>query len=59
MNFFISLQKELYTILSENTGKPYDKIKEDCDRDNWMSPTDAVDYGIVDEVIGRKKREDS
>ena len=50
-DLFKSLQKELYTILAGNTGQEYDKIEEDCDRDNWMTAGEAVAYGLVDEVI--------
>ncbi|MEO1437776.1 MAG: ATP-dependent Clp protease proteolytic subunit [Bacteroidota bacterium] len=48
------LQEELYNILAKHTGQTYDKIYEDCDRDNWMVATDAKDYGLVDEVLERK-----
>ena len=47
------LQKELYDILAHHTGQPYDKIAEDCDRDNWMKAPDAKEYGLVDEVLAR------
>lgn len=49
------LQKELYDILSKHTGQPYDKIQEDCERDNWMTATEAKEYGLVDEVLERKQ----
>ena len=48
---FKELQKELYTILSDNTGQPYEKIEADCDRDNWMRAPEAKEYGLVDEVL--------
>lgn len=41
----------LYGILSENTGKSVDVVEKDCDRDNWMSSTEAKDYGLIDDVI--------
>ena len=49
------IEKELYNILSENTGQPYETIQQDCDRDNWMMAADALTYGLVDEVLGRDK----
>ncbi len=49
------LQKELYDILSKHTGKDYDKITEDCERDNWMTASEAKEYGLVDEILERKK----
>lgn len=48
------LQKELYNILAKHTGQEYDKIAEDCERDNWMISHDAKEYGLVDEVLVRK-----
>lgn len=48
------LQKELYDILANHTGQPYEKIEEDCDRDNWMKAEEAKAYGLVDEVLIRK-----
>jgi len=47
------MQKSLYDILAHHTGKPYKKIEEDCDRDNWMSSLEAKEYGLVDEVLDR------
>lgn len=50
--FMKTLQKDLYNILAQHTGQPYEKIEEDCDRDNWMSGQDALEYGLIDEVLG-------
>jgi len=47
------MQKSLYDILAHHTGQPYEKIEEDCDRDNWMSSLEAKEYGLVDEVLDR------
>ena len=47
------MQKSLYDILAHHTGQPYEKIEQDCDRDNWMSAQDATEYGLVDEVLDR------
>lgn len=49
------LQKELYDILASHTGQEYDKVAEDCERDNWMTATEAKEYGLIDEVLVRKK----
>ncbi len=46
-------QKVLYDILAKHTGQEYEKILEDCDRDNWMTSEEARDYGLVDEVLAR------
>ncbi len=52
-NLIKNMQKELYDILANHTGQTYDKIMEDCDRDNWMRAPQAVEYGLVDEVLNR------
>ena len=49
----IRLQTKLRTILSENTGQSYEKIGEDTDRDYYLSAEQAVEYGLVDEVLGK------
>lgn len=53
-NLIKKLQKELYDILAKHTGQDYDKIFEDCKRDNWMTSGEAKEYGLVDEVLVRK-----
>ena len=52
-NLFKNMQKELYTIMSNHMGQPFEKIMEDCDRDNWMTAKEAKEYGVVDEVLER------
>lgn len=49
-------QNELYNILSENTGKPFETIEKDADRDNWFTAQEALDYGLIDEIIKKTKR---
>ena len=49
------LRKDLYNILSLHTGKTYQQIEKDSDRDKWMRSEEAKDYGIIDEVLVRKK----
>ena len=51
----IKLRKVLYEILSEHTGQPFETIEKDSDRDNWMSATEAKEYGLLDEVLIRQK----
>lgn len=50
-NLIKELQTELYDILALHTGKDFDTIKADCDRDKWMKADEAYEYGLVDEVI--------
>ena len=47
-------KERLTKILSENTGQPYEKVVADTDRDNWMTPEQALHYGIIDRIY--KKR---
>lgn len=46
---------ELYKILSEHTGQTIKKITSDGDRDYWMTSQEALDYGMIDEVLVKKK----
>lgn len=50
------LKRELYEIISKHTGKDFDTIWRDADRDFWMTAAEAKDYGMIDEVLqpGRK-----
>ena len=50
-----SLKKELYDIISDRTGQPYDKVYLDGDRDYWMNAQDAKKYGMIDEIIIKRK----
>jgi len=52
----IKLRKELYAILSEHTGQPFETIEKDSDRDYWMSAIEAKEYGLLDEVLIRQKK---
>jgi len=52
----MKLKKELYDIISEHTGNPFDKVEHDSDRDYWMTSTEAKEYGMVDEVLLRKNK---
>ena len=49
------LKKELYEIISEKTGQNYDRVYKDGDRDYWMSSTDAKKYGMIDDIIIKRK----
>ena len=48
------IQNTLYNILAENTGKSFEEIERDADRDHWFSAQEAVDYGLVDKIITKK-----
>jgi ATP-dependent Clp protease protease subunit len=51
----LSLRERLNEILSRHTGQPVEKIQVDTDRDYFMSSEDAREYGLVDEVIEKRK----
>ena len=51
----IRMREQLYQIISAHSGKDVDTIRKDADRDYWMSPQDAVDYGLIDRVLASRK----
>jgi len=52
----LKIKEKLNKMLSENTGKPLDIIKQDTERDNYMTAQEAKDYGLIDDVISRYKQ---
>jgi len=48
------LKKELYEIISKHSKKSYKQIWKDSDRDYWMTAKEALDYGMIDEILERK-----
>ena len=53
-NLIRQLRKELYDIIANHTGKTFEDIEKDSDRDNWMTSYEARDYGLVDEVLDKR-----
>ena len=51
----LKLKKELYTIISEHSHTPFDKVWADSDRNYWMTAEEAKEYGMIDQVMIRKK----
>lgn len=49
------IKKELYTIISDHSGQPIDKVEKDSDRDYWMTSNEAKEYGMIDEVLVKNK----
>ncbi|EKD29494.1 MAG: ATP-dependent Clp protease proteolytic subunit [uncultured bacterium (gcode 4)] len=41
----------LYTILAKHTGQNIKTVEKDCDRDNYMTPEEALKYGLIDKII--------
>jgi ATP-dependent Clp protease protease subunit len=51
----LEVKKDLYNILAKHSGMKYEKIEKDSDRDYWMRAAEAKEYGLIDEVLERKK----
>lgn len=49
------LKKELYDIIASHSGKDYETVWKDSDRDYWMTAEEAKEYGMVDEVLTKRK----
>ena len=49
------LKDELCGILATNSGQPFEKVIEDCDRDHWMIAKEAKEYGLIDDIISKKQ----
>ena len=50
----MKFKKELYTIISEHSHTPYDKVWNDSDRNYWMTAEEAKEYGMIDQVLVKK-----
>ena len=53
------VKQELYTIISQHSGQPYEVIERDSDRDFWMTAAEAKEYGMIDEVLENKAKKQS
>ena len=49
------LRDELYQIISDHSGQSFEKIMKDSDRDYWMTSAEALEYGMIDQVLRREK----
>ncbi|MCI1274142.1 MAG: ATP-dependent Clp endopeptidase proteolytic subunit ClpP [Clostridiaceae bacterium] len=47
----LRMKKMLTQIIADNCSKPFDKVKEDCERDHYLSAQEALDYGLIDKII--------
>lgn len=50
------LKHELYTIIADHSGQPFDKVERDSDRDYWMTAAEAKEYGMIDTVLVKSKQ---
>jgi len=55
----LQTKEKLNRMLAENTGRPYEEVCEDTDRDNWKTAAEAKEYGLIDEVITNHKNQES
>ncbi|MEQ8820872.1 MAG: ATP-dependent Clp protease proteolytic subunit [Sumerlaeia bacterium] len=51
----IRVRESLYEVMARHTGKTVDEIIKACDRDYFLGPKEAIDFGIIDEVVANKK----
>ncbi len=51
----LKLKDELYQIISDHSGQAMEKIRQDADRDYWMTAKEALEYGMIDKVYSREK----
>lgn len=56
LKLILSMKQELYQILADHSGKTFDEIERDSDRDYWMKAPEAKEYGLIDEVLIRKTK---
>ncbi len=52
----LKLKKELYDIIAKHSGKDYEKIERDSDRDYWLTAKEAKDYGMIDQILTRNNK---
>jgi len=50
------IKNELYKIISDHSGQPFEKVWKDGDRDHWMIAEEALEYGMIDEVLTKKSK---
>jgi ATP-dependent Clp protease protease subunit len=50
----IKTREQLNRIYSDRTGQPLERISADMERDRWMSPGEALDYGLIDQVLDKR-----
>lgn len=53
----LKLKEELYKIISEHSGQPFEKVEADSDRDYWMIASEAEKYGMIDKVLTNPKKD--
>ena len=51
----LRIKKNLISIMAENAGKDYETVLADCERNNWMTAKEALEYGLIDNVVENRK----
>jgi ATP-dependent Clp protease protease subunit len=51
----LKVKQEIYTIIADHSGQPYEKVVADGDRDFWMTAEEAKAYGMIDQVLTKKQ----
>ncbi|MDR1632860.1 MAG: ATP-dependent Clp endopeptidase proteolytic subunit ClpP [Dysgonamonadaceae bacterium] len=51
----LKIKQEIYTIIADHSGQPYEKVVADGDRDFWMTAEEAKTYGMIDQVLTKKQ----
>jgi ATP-dependent Clp protease protease subunit len=55
VKYMLRLKHRLNSIIAKHSGRPFDQVEKDCDRDNFMTSDEAKSYGLVDEVVQSRK----
>jgi Protease subunit of ATP-dependent Clp proteases len=53
----VKLKQELYEIIADHSGKSLEQIYADADRDYWMTAKEALEYGMIDEILTKEKKD--
>lgn len=51
----IAIKEKLNTLMADHSGQPYEKVAHDTDRDNFLTPEDALEYGLIDSILSRRE----
>ncbi len=51
----LTIKEKLNRLMAEHSGQPYEKVAEDTDRDNFLNPQEALDYGLIDSVLTNRE----
>ena len=52
----LRMKHMLIDIIAKNSGQPYDKVKEDCERDHFLSAQEALEYGLIDKIVEKTNK---